>query len=58
LEDISSHLNIIQEKPLAESLSHGIGYYHEALNKNNKRIVESLFEGGAFKVLLGSRDVA
>jgi len=58
LEDISSHLNIIQEKPLAESLSHGIGYYHEALGKNDKRIVESLFEGGAFKVLLASRDVA
>ncbi|CAZ85685.1 unnamed protein product [Tuber melanosporum] len=44
--------------PLAESLSHGIGYYHEALSKNDKRIVESLFEGGAIKVLLASRDVA
>ncbi|RPB01060.1 Sec63-domain-containing protein [Choiromyces venosus 120613-1] len=58
LEDISSHLNLIQEEPLAESLSHGIGYYHEALSKNDKRIAESLFESGAIKVLLASRDVA
>ena len=58
LEAIASHLNHIQERPLAESLSHGIGYYHEALSKSDKRIVGNLYESGAIKVLLASRDVA
>jgi len=57
LEDIGPHLNRIQEGALAESLSHGIGYYHEALSKTDKRIVEGLFASGAIKVLLASRDV-
>jgi pre-mRNA-splicing helicase BRR2 len=57
LEDIAPHLGRIQEKALAESLSHGIGYYHEALSKTDKRIVEGLFASGAFKVMLASRDV-
>ncbi|PUU83265.1 hypothetical protein B9Z19DRAFT_941236, partial [Tuber borchii] len=38
LEDISSHLNIIQENSLVESLLHGIGYYHEALILKSKRL--------------------
>jgi len=57
LEDIDPHLNRIQERALAEGLSHGIGYYHEALSKTDKRIVKGLFESGAIKVLLASRDV-
>lgn len=57
LEDIAPHLSRIQEKALAESLSHGIGYYHEALGKTDKRIVEGLFASGAIKILLASRDV-
>ncbi|KAI5815505.1 DEAD/DEAH box helicase domain-containing protein [Pyronema omphalodes] len=58
LEDISDYLNRIDEAALAESLSHGIGYYHEALSKKDKGIVEGLFATGAIKVLLASRDVA
>ncbi|KAL0638958.1 Pre-mRNA-splicing helicase BRR2 [Maublancomyces gigas] len=57
LEDIAPYLNHIQEKALAESLSHGIGYYHEALSKNDKMIVENLYQANAIKVLLASRDV-
>ena len=57
LEHIAPHLNRIQESALAESLSHGIGYYHEALSKSDKRIAEGLFASGAIKVLLASRDV-
>ncbi|KAI5799146.1 Sec63 Brl domain-containing protein [Peziza echinospora] len=58
LEDIAPHLNKIQEKPLSASISHGIGYYHEALSKTDKRIVEHLYRAGAFKVLIASREVA
>jgi pre-mRNA-splicing helicase BRR2 len=57
LDEIAPHLRHIQERSLAESLSHGIGYYHEALSKTDKRIVEGLFASGAIKVLLASRDV-
>ncbi|KAI5838977.1 putative pre-mRNA splicing helicase [Morchella snyderi] len=58
LDDITEYLNDVEEKALKESLSHGIGYYHEALCKNDKLIVEGLFKHGAIKVLLASRDVA
>ncbi|TGZ82009.1 putative pre-mRNA splicing helicase [Ascodesmis nigricans] len=57
LADLAPHLNRIQEKALAESLSHGIGYYHEALSKSDKRIVQGLFAAGAIKIMLASRDV-
>lgn len=50
-------LGRIQEQTLAESLSHGIGYYHEALSATDKRIVTHLFTIGAIQVLIASRDV-
>src|SRR5690606_29057511 len=58
IEDLRPHLERIQERPLADSLEHGIGYYHEALSKSDKRLVEHLYEAGAFKVLLASRETA
>ncbi|KAG1764767.1 hypothetical protein EV702DRAFT_951880, partial [Suillus placidus] len=36
--DLQPHLNHINDKGLVESLKHGIGYYHEALDKQDKRI--------------------
>ncbi|CAB5191376.1 unnamed protein product [Rhizophagus irregularis] len=42
--------------PLAETLQHGVGFYHEALSKQDKRIVEELFESGAIQVVVASRD--
>lgn len=57
LEDVSSHQSVIQERPLTESLSHGIGHYHEARSKNGGCLEERLVESGAFKVLLVSRAV-
>ena len=57
LEQIAPHLERVQEKALAESLSHGIGYYHEALSNNDKLITGGLFAAGAIKVMLASRDV-
>lgn len=47
----------INEEALAEALSHGIGYYHEALTTSDKRIVKHLFDNGAIQVLIASRDV-
>ena len=57
VQDLVPLLDRIQERPLAESISHGIGYYHEALAHGDKRIVQHLFAKGVIQVLLASRDV-
>ncbi|KAF2482587.1 Sec63 Brl domain-containing protein [Neohortaea acidophila] len=55
-EQLSPILERVKEKALAQSLSHGIAYFHEALVESDKRIVESLFTQGAVQVMLVSRD--
>ena len=57
IDELAPLLDRINERTLAESLSHGIGYYHEALAPTDKRIVSHLFAIGAIQVLLASRDV-
>ena len=55
-EELAPLLSRVQEQTLATSLSHGVGYYHEALSLSDKRIVTHLFKIGAIQVLLASRD--
>ncbi|KAK3630927.1 Pre-mRNA-splicing helicase BRR2 [Elasticomyces elasticus] len=55
-EQLAPVLAKVKERALAESLRHGIGYFHEALTDSDKRIVESLFTQGAIQVMLVSRD--
>ncbi|KAI1488164.1 Sec63 Brl domain-containing protein [Biscogniauxia mediterranea] len=50
-------LERVHEEALAEALSHGVGYYHEALSQSDKRIVLHLYKQGAIQVLVASRDV-
>ena len=57
VEEIQPLLDRIHERALADSISHGIGYYHEALTTGDKRIVSHLFSIGAIQVMLASRDV-
>ncbi|KAL1920366.1 uncharacterized protein VTP21DRAFT_743 [Calcarisporiella thermophila] len=57
-EEIKEHLTHVQDKTLAETLQHGVGFYHEALNRGDKRIVEQLFESGAVQVVVASRETA
>lgn len=57
-EELAPHLERLQDQALAETLKYGIGYYHEALSKLDKRIVTALFEEGAIKVLVASKDTA
>ena len=57
IEELRPFMNHISERALADSLSHGIGYYHEALSTNDKRVVSHLFKIGAIQVMLASRDV-
>ncbi|GAB7354044.1 hypothetical protein MBLNU459_g4625t1 [Dothideomycetes sp. NU459] len=56
LESVSSVLEKINERSLAESLSHGIGYFHEALSPFDKKAVEHFFKAGAIQVMLVSRE--
>ncbi|KAI9851780.1 MAG: DEIH-box ATPase [Thelocarpon superellum] len=57
LEEIAPLLHHVGERALRDSLSHGIGYYHEALTVRDRRIVHNLFVSGKIQVLLASRDV-
>ena len=57
-DDLAPHLEHVADVGLKETLKHGIGYYHEALNKQDKRIVERLFQHGAIQVLIASKDTA
>ncbi|KAJ6085140.1 hypothetical protein N7499_004769 [Penicillium canescens] len=57
VEELAPLLSRVHEQTLATSLSHGIGYYHEALTATDKRIVSHLFSIGAIQVMLASRDV-
>jgi pre-mRNA-splicing helicase BRR2 len=53
--DLQPHLDRIQDSSLKETLAYGIGFYHEALSKQDKRTVERLFESGAIQVLVASK---
>ncbi|KAG8794998.1 DEIH-box ATPase, partial [Serendipita sp. 398] len=55
-EKLKEHLDHVSDQDLVESLSHGVGFYHEALDKQDKKIVERLFEAGAIQVLVASRE--
>ncbi|KAG0650650.1 Pre-mRNA-splicing helicase BRR2 [Hyphodiscus hymeniophilus] len=57
VEQMKPLLERIREEALAEAISHGIGYYHEALSTSDKRIVKHLYDQGAIQVLVASRDV-
>jgi pre-mRNA-splicing helicase BRR2 len=56
VSEIQPILEKIHEQALATSLSHGIGYFHEALNNFDKKAVQHLFKVGAIQVLIVSRD--
>ena len=57
IEDMAPILNAVHENALADSMSHGIGYFHEALSNNDKRIVSHLYDRGALQIMVASRDV-
>ncbi len=57
MEEIAPLLNRVQESALADSISHGIGYFHEALTSNDKKIVSRLYSTGAIQIMVASRDV-
>ncbi|KAJ3210004.1 DEIH-box ATPase [Dinochytrium kinnereticum] len=55
-EELKPHLESLTDKTLAETLSHGVAFFHEALSKSDKRIVERLYNAGAIQVVVASRE--
>ena len=53
--EIERHLEHVSDRLLQGTLKHGVGFYHEALNRQDKRIVENLFKAGAIQVIVASR---
>lgn len=51
-EDLQPHLSLIENKSLKEALAFGVGFYHDAMNEREKRIVEHLFSAGAIQVMV------
>lgn len=56
--ELAPHLEHVQDAGLRATLEHGVGFYHEALAKQDKRIVETLFQSGAIQVVVASKDTA
>ena len=56
--ELAPHLAHVEDPDLKETLENGIGFYHEALSKQDKKIVENLFESGAIQVVVASKDTA
>ncbi|KAF8328166.1 Sec63-domain-containing protein [Cantharellus anzutake] len=57
-DQLAPHLAHIADSSLTESLKHGIAYYHEAMDPQDSRIVERLFQSGAVQVLVASRETS
>jgi pre-mRNA-splicing helicase BRR2 len=55
MEDLQPHFDHVTDQGLVETLKHGIGYYHKALSKQDRRIVERLFQSGAIQILIVSK---
>lgn len=56
--ELAPHLEHVTDRELKETLQSGIGFYHEALSKQDKWIVEHLFQSGAIQVVVASKDTA
>lgn len=57
-DELAPHLEHVEDAELRETLAYGIGYFHEALSTQDKRIVETLYKSGAIQVVVASKDTA
>eukprot|EP01127_Copromyxa_protea_P004841 TRINITY_DN1465_c0_g2_i1.p1 TRINITY_DN1465_c0_g2~~TRINITY_DN1465_c0_g2_i1.p1 ORF type:complete len:2175 (-),score=565.90 TRINITY_DN1465_c0_g2_i1:144-6668(-) len=55
VQDLQPLLVRLSSSALKESLSLGVGFYHEALTETDKQIVMSLYKSGAIQVLIVSQ---
>lgn len=55
--DIRPLIDKIEDTALSQTLELGVAFYHEALSKNDKNIVESMLKKNLIQVIIASRDV-
>ncbi|KAJ3264529.1 DEIH-box ATPase [Chytriomyces hyalinus] len=55
-EELAPFLENVEDKQLAEALQYGVAYFHEALSKSDKKLVEQLYQSGAVQVVVASRE--
>ncbi|KAJ9088373.1 Pre-mRNA-splicing helicase BRR2 [Entomophthora muscae] len=55
-DQIAKAASQVSDASLAQLLPSGIGFFHEALSEEDKLIIERLFQAGAIRVLVASRD--
>jgi pre-mRNA-splicing helicase BRR2 len=55
LSDIQLHFDHISDCGLVDTLKHGMGLYYEVLSKQDKQIVECIFQSGVIQVLIASK---
>ena len=55
-DEIAPFLERVEDKTLVSSLESGVAFYHEALSKNDKGIISSLFSQGAIQLVVASRE--
>ncbi|KAI8902750.1 Sec63 Brl domain-containing protein [Globomyces pollinis-pini] len=58
VEELQPFLDKLNDKALVHTVTSGIGFYHEGLSRNDKRIVTTLFSKGAIQVLVSGKDSA
>jgi antiviral helicase SLH1 len=56
IETIGVYAQSIQDPDLAEALSHGIAVFHEGLRPEEQRLALDLFNSGAVRILIASRE--
>jgi pre-mRNA-splicing helicase BRR2 len=55
---LEAHLEQVKLRALRESLAFGVGFYHEALEDGERRVVEQLFASGAVQVVVATHAMA
>jgi len=58
VDDLQPLLQRIESRALRESLSLGVGFYHEAMAEGEKEVVMHLFSSGAIQVLIATHSTA
>ena len=56
--ELAPHLEHVSDLDLRETLEQGIGFYHEGMSRQDKRIVERLYTSGAIQIVVASKETA
>ncbi len=55
-DDLKPHLEQVDDEDLRYLLEQGIGFYHNGMTRNERRVVERLFSAGAIQVVVADKE--